>query len=263
MPNNLIKPYNSTSLLSYFLNAVITARLETGLLSNTIKLDEDVNIYLAGMLQKFSSGLYADNKKQIKPLLESELVFELEKTFDMRARYNLYKENAELIMFNIAIMNGVEKKKSRINKWFSLGEDAYISRCKSYFYQAASYGRKCGKKETNIAPTLDKVAENFTIYLNLLYHVKEHYFHFEEKFTDGEWFHFVYKNIIQKSGVSSKVYVELMDNFLATLSSWKKSFNNGDKHMLRLMAVELKRLNPDFNYNIEKLFESEKITIAA
>ena len=253
----IIKPCSRETSLSYFINAVITARLETGLRSDSFGLDEDVNMYLAGMLKRFAEG------QNLKVLKESELVALQESKKDIRERYWLYKENAEAILFGITIMGGIEKEMVGDRAWMALGEDVYLARCRSYFAQAASYARQTAKKEYAIAKVIEKIVDNFTVYLNLLYHLRDHYFHFDDKFTDGEWFHFVYKNIIEKPGVSSKVYVELMDNFLEKLSIWKKNYCEADKDILRIMAAELKRLNSGFNYDIESLFITKREAAAA
>jgi hypothetical protein len=252
MNATIIKPCSSETTLSYFINAVITARLETGLRSDSFGTDEDVNIYLAGMLKRFAGG------QKTTVLKESELIALQESKKDIRERYWLYKENAEAILFGITIMGGVEKEMVGDRAWMALGEDVYLARCKSYFAAAASYARQTSKKEFAFAKVMEKIVDNFTVYLNLLYHLRDHYFHFEDKFTDGEWFHFVHKNIIEKPGVNSKVYVELMDNFLEKLSIWKKSCCDADKDILRIMAAELKRLNPGFKYDIESLFSLKR-----
>ncbi|MBL8026481.1 MAG: hypothetical protein JNL74_08715 [Fibrobacteres bacterium] len=254
MNTTIIRPCSPNTKLSYFLNAVISARMETGLRSNTLELDEDVNVYLAGMMIRFAEGRAMLGRNPYNVMKESEIIAAQESRKDIRERYWLYKENAEAILFNITIMGGIEKDLTGAKSWMALGEDVYLARCRSYFAMAASYARQTAKKEYAIAVAMEKIVENFTVYLNILYHIRDHYFRFEDKFTDGEWFHFVHKNIIHKPGVDSKVYVQLMDSFLEKLSLWKKTHANEDRDLLRIMAAELKRLNPEFTYDIESLF---------
>jgi hypothetical protein len=159
---------------------------------------------------------------------------------------------------SIGIFKGVNKDLPQYKSMIRLDNDVYISRARAYFAQAAEYAVKLKRGTSGPSEVLRKISANFSVYLNILYHVREKYFRFVEKFSDGEWFHFVHKNIIHRKEVDSKVYVELMDDFLGRISAWKKERSPEDKDMLRITSAELKRLNPDFSYDVEKLFAASR-----
>jgi hypothetical protein len=69
-----VKKYSQETALGYFINAVISARLDTGCRSNTFCPDEDVNIYLANLLANFSSDDYLTGISKHICLYESDLI---------------------------------------------------------------------------------------------------------------------------------------------------------------------------------------------
>jgi hypothetical protein len=256
MSDNLFFDFENdkvSSILDYLINIIITSRVETGLRSNSLCLDEDVNIYMANLLKNYASAEHINTIEKYICLYESDLVAKQENSTDLRERYQLYKNTADYIFFTIGIFHGFSHKLSKYKNLFRLNNTTYIARSRSYYCQAAEYIRKLKRGTNGPSEVMDKLSEHFNVYLNIMFHAREKYFNFIEKFSDGEWFHFVHKNIIHKKGVNSKVYVELMDTFLVHLSSWKKTHNPEDRDMIRIIAAELKRLNPKFNYNVETL----------
>ncbi len=252
--NNIIKSYDRETTQGYFINAIISARLDTGFRSNTFCMDEDVNIYLANLLSNYTSDEFITGVSKHICLYESDLIAKQEDHYDIRDRFNLYKNTADYLLVMIGIFKGINKNLPQYKSMICLDNDTYISRARSYFAEAAEYAVKLKRGTNGVSDVFRKISENFMVYLNVLYQVREKYFQFLEKFSDGEWFHFIHKNIIHRKGIDSKVYVELMDDFLGRVSSWKKDHNPEDKDMLRIMCAELKRLNPDFHYDVESLF---------
>jgi hypothetical protein len=183
--------------------------------------------------------------------------------YDLRNRFDLYKNTADYLLVMIGIFKGINKDLPQYKSMIRLDNDVYIGRTRAYFAQAAEYAVKLKRGTSGTSEVLRKISENFNVYLNILYHVREKYLQFVEKFSDGEWFHFVHKNIIHHKGVDSRVYVELMDEFLARVSAWKKDRLPADKDMLRIMCAELKRLNPEFHYDVETLFAASHAANAA
>jgi len=239
--------------LNYYINLVITARIETGIRSNSLCLDEDVNIYLAHLLKDYASPDYIFTARKYICLYESDLAKRQEERKDLRERFYLYRHTADYILFTLSIMRGINKKLPSYKLLCRLNDDVYIGRACSYYAQASEYHRKLRHGPDGVSEALMKLSDHFTMYLNILHHVGERHLGFIDRFSDGEWFHFVHKNIIHRSGVDSRVYVELMDEFLNRLSAWKKTHFAEDKDMLRILASELRRLNPDFRYDVEAL----------
>lgn len=251
-----IKLYNPGTAQGYFINTIISSRLDTGFRSNTFCADEDVNIYLAGLLSNYTSDEYIRGVAKHICLYESDLVTKQEEKYDLRDRFNLYKNTADYLLVMIGIFGGINKNLPQYKSAIRLDNAVYIGRARAYYAQASEYAVKLKRGVSGTSEVLRKISEDFVMYLNILYHAREKYFQFVENFSDGEWFHFVHKNIIHHKGVNSKVYVELMDDFLARVSIWKKDRLPEDKDLLRIMCAELKRLNPDFRFNVETLFAS-------
>ncbi|OGS34044.1 MAG: hypothetical protein A2293_01025 [Elusimicrobia bacterium RIFOXYB2_FULL_49_7] len=239
--------------LNYFLNLIITARIETGVRSNSLCLDEDVNVYAAQVLKNFSHPTYLAETRKYVHLYESDLIARQSEYQDLRERFYLYKHTADHLFFMIGILRGINKNVPTHHAFFRLSDEVYIARARAYYAEAAEYQHKLRGRADGVSEVLSKLSAHFPVYLNLFYHISEHYFGFIEKFSDGEWFHFIHKNIIHKEGVDSRVYVQLMDEFLCHLSSWKKGHHSEDRDLLRILSAELKRLNPDFHYNVESI----------
>jgi hypothetical protein len=242
--------------LNYFINLVISSRLDTGVRSNSLCLDEDVNVYLAHLLRNFACPERFLAAGKYVCLYESDLVKRQEERKDLRERFYLYRHTADYILYTLGIMRGINRKLPAYKMLYRLEGDVYIGRGRAYYAEAAEYQRKLRRGRDGLSEALMKLSDHFTVYLNLLFHISEHYLGFIDRFSDGEWFHFVHKNILHKSGVDSKVYVDLMDNFLYHLSCWKRTRSAEDRDMIRILAAEIRRLNPDFHYDVEALLSA-------
>ncbi|MFH0920583.1 MAG: hypothetical protein V1913_09495 [Fibrobacterota bacterium] len=238
---------------TFFMDAILSARVDIGIRSNQLCEDEDVNVYFAHLLNKYADQEYIRSISHNICLFEVDMVVKQDEKYDMRDRYNLYRHTAEFLLVRLGIFNGFNQNLPDYKKALSIDNDVYVGRARAYFAQASSYAYQLGRGKSAIGDVLRKVSENFTVYLNLLYQVRDHYLNFDERFSDGEWFHFVHKNIIQKAGVDSKAYVMLMDEFLSRLSAWKKAHGADDRDMVKILGAELKRLNPEFHYDPEIL----------
>jgi len=248
-----MKENKPESLFNYLLNIVITARIETGFRSNMLASDEDVNMYLANLLKHYLSEETVDSFAPYICLYESDLVAKQEQTYDLRQRYNLYKHTADYLLINVGLFGGLRKKLPQYKYAITLSNDIYVGRARAYYAYASEYFRKLKREKTGVSDVLEKLSDNLSVYLNIFYHIRDNHFGLIERFSTGEWFHFVHKNIIRREGVNSKVYVDLMDTFLMHLSAWKHRMDPYDKDMLRIMGEELKRLNPAFNFDVETL----------
>ena len=86
-----------------------------------------------------------------------------------------------------------------------LNHNVYVARARSYYSQAAAYLTRLKKRSNGVSDVLNKISDHLNLYLNIFYHASEKYFRYIEKFSDGEWFHFVHKNIIHRKGVEAGV----------------------------------------------------------
>src|SRR3989339_1424432 len=239
------------------LTILIRGRMDSGFRSNSFEFDEDVNMYLAQLLYNHLDPAYLAEKGRYVHLYESDLIALQEGDLDFRKRYNLYKYTADHILFTLGIMGNIHRKSKMANNAFRLSNDVYEGRARAYYMYAASYIQKLRGKNSGVAETLVKIADNFLIYQDVLATIRGKYLNIVENFSDGEWFHFVYKNVIHREGIDSEVYVKLMDEFLLHLSAWKKSHDQRDKDLLRILGAELKRLNPAFSCNIEPVLSMQ------
>src|SRR3989339_134675 len=246
------KPVDNT--FTFFMDAILSARLDIGIRSNQLCEDEDVNVYFAHLLKNFADQDYIRTIAPHVCMYESDMIAKQEEKYDMRDRYNLYRHTAEFLFVRLGIFKGFNRNLPDYKQVFAIDNEVYAGRARAYFAQAASYALQLGRGKSAIGDVLNKVSENFTAYLNLFFHIRDHYLEFPERFTEGEWFHFVHKNIIQKEGVDSKAYVKMMDDFLARLSAWKSRHYPEDRDMIRILGAELKRLNPGFHYDLESVF---------
>ena len=252
-----LKEGRGDSLFNHLINLVITARLETGFQSNTLELDEDVNIYLASLLQNYMSE---DYRRSVAP---SIFIYEMdihakEESRSIRSQFDLYRHTADYLTVNLGVFNGIVKKVSQAKMAaLRLTNDDYIGRARAYYAYASEYMRKLRREKSGVSEVLGKMSQNFQVYLNLLYHLREKYFGMIDRFSEGEWFHLVHKNILHRNGVESKVYVDLMDTFLMALSAWKKDHNAGDYDKMLSLSAELKRLNPQFKFDAARLRQAD------
>jgi hypothetical protein len=232
---------------SYFfmLNCLLHARVHTGIESNSDVYDEDVNVYLAHLLNSHMDPKHiAENADRIA-LHEPGLHELLGKVPDDRRRFEIYRANADYLLMAVSVFDRFEDRHCNRHPAFHVAKEAYIGKAATYYALASAYAAKLGRGANAIAATLRKLGDGIDNYVKILSYMRGQYLGFIRKYSPGELFHL--DRAIEEIKRSETIE-EMRNEFLDTYRAWRKSGRNELKARLVEQARLLKELDPTFEF---------------
>ncbi len=236
---------------SYFfmLNCLLHSRVHTGIESNSEVYDEDVNVYLAHLLNAHIDPKHlAHIADRIAPH-DAELFRMIADCADDRQRYELYRSNADFLLMSVAVFDTFEPRRSNRLSPFHIRKDVYVARAAAYYGLAASYATKLGRRTTPIAETLMKLSDGIDSYVRILVYMRGQYLDFIKRYSDGEIFH------LERSVDEirrQEMIEERRNEFLDIYHAWLKTGERELKTQLAKSARLLEEIDPTFRFNLPK-----------
>ena len=87
------------------MKCLLYSRMETGLVSNKDYYDEDVNVYIAHLLNSFINPGYVERARSFLSKYDTEVFRRLGESRDARLKYTLYKTNADFLLVCLGIFD--------------------------------------------------------------------------------------------------------------------------------------------------------------
>jgi hypothetical protein len=232
------------SAIRYLLGIIIKCRTENNFPSNYYTFDEDVNIYLAHLLFAVSLPEYHDMAEPYLSLDSGDILKWVRATEDRILRYFIFKVNADHILMHTAVFNDLLESKQ--NKVLKKSPKHFRELAKLYYDQAAAYHKRIYRNKTGVVEVLEKLANYYDAYQNLLKIVRRDYFDFVNGFRDQAFKHFMgaVKEYEEKIGKKSKV-----DEFLDLYADWLDKKDPATREKIVAIVKEIKKVNPDFKFD--------------
>ena len=232
----------------YMMNCLLYSRMDSGFPSNDKYLDEDVNVYLASLLtgaihrgDENSSTLYLAS-------CDSSLFDSVRTLENPRAKYNIYKTNADRLIIALGIFGNPRLRRHNSTPHMAAAERSYIGRGKAYYSLAESYAVETCRRHTAIADVLGKLSRGFEKYVKILSLMRSEYFDFRHRISEGELFH------LEKSldGIGQKEQLkELYDEFLDLYSAYGENRTDAAKRRIEEVCSRIREIDPSFRFEIE------------
>ena len=166
----LITDKDKQPLSWYFINGLLKSRIATDNGSNEDGFDEDVNVYIAGVLNKIFT-------QHINILKDIEVYNQLTKT-DKRKDYTLCKNHADSLLMRCGVFPNFDSVPSEPN----LKDN--INRCSSWYYRAACLGSQLTVNK-GLLDIFDKLYQNTETYVEVLNHVRVEVLNITQKISDS------------------------------------------------------------------------------
>ncbi len=234
------------SAIRYLLGSIIKCRKDSDFPSNNFVYDEDVNVYLAHLLFAVSLPEYHEMAEPYLSTDTSDIVRWVKGTEDRTIRYFIFKVNADHILIHSAIFEDLGGNKG---KFFKKSGKHFKELAQLYYDQAAIYHNRIYRKKTGVGEVLEKLSRYYDSYQGLLRTVRREYFNFVTNFKDQAFSHFMkdlqsYENEDRKKS--------RMDQFLDVFARWKQTRDKDLLGQLRILAADLKGLDPNFEFDLGK-----------
>lgn len=239
----------------FMLKCLLYSRIETGLVSNKDYYDEDVNVYIAHLLNSFINPEYIRRANKYLSKYDSEVFGRLAESRDARLKYTLYKTNADFLLVSLGIFDNPAAT-DPVNpstlivperKVFQPSEEAYIGRGKTYYRFAYTYSQKIHDPHAAITDVLEKLSVGFEKYLRILSHMRGEYLNLMDKLSHGEVYH------LERAVSESKRCEDLrgkQDEFLDLYAEWKRTGDPAVRAKLGAVVEQIKVLDPNFTFEM-------------
>jgi hypothetical protein len=230
----------------FMVNCLLYSRMEVGMPSNEDVFDEDVNVYLANLLQSFMDPKYVEKNKRFLSKYDSEIFSRLARSTDARLKYTIYKTNADFLLISIGIFDNPRAivTPSRPSK-FDPSEEAYIGRGKTYYQFAYSYSQILHGKKSAISEVLEKLSVGFDKYIHILTYMRGEYLDLVRRLTAGEVYHL--ERIVDEERKNHEIRRKQND-LLDAYSKWMKSPSPELEEGIRKKVAEVREMDPSFNF---------------
>ncbi len=232
----------------FMMNNLLYSRIESGHPSNDEFFDEDVNVYLAGLLASLIDPNYHAMTGKYIMRYDVPLFEMVESTDNSRTKYQIYKTNADFLLVSIGIFNNPNRMRPRAAAWMNMPRKTYIGRGMAYYDLARSYCFETYRRNTALAAVLGKLSTGFEKYIRIISLMRSEYLNMYRKITSGELYHLVDSiNLIGERDELDTLY----DDFLDAYTRHRRERSPDSRQALTELARRIKRLDPSFRFEVE------------
>jgi hypothetical protein len=199
----------------------------TGNETGTDVPDEDVNVYLAHLLQSFSDPDYVEGARPYLHRYDHEVFKRLERSTDARLKYVIYKTNADFLLVSIGVFDNPGQwlahrlpRSSRRSQGPGAVRRSVDGRGKTYYHFAWSYSQQVNRGHPGITEVLEKLSVGFDRYIRVLSHMRGEYLDLMKALSTGEIYH-LERNINKEQ--ERQQLKESQDAFLDSWLAWRRS----------------------------------------
>lgn len=238
----------------FMMKCLLYSRMETGLVSNKDYYDEDVNVYIAHLLNSFIDPGYVDRARSFLSKYDTEVFRRLGESRDARLKYTLYKTNADFLLVSLGIFDNPAACAGPGEPCSGPGrsesppvEEADIGRGRAYYRFAYSYSQQIHGRNTAVTEVLEKLSVGFDKYLRILAHMRGEYLNLVRSLSRGEIYHL--ERVVNESAREDTVkgkQDELLDLYL----EWKRTRDGSLRDQMQKLQDEIRSIQPDFRFEV-------------
>ncbi|MCZ6635155.1 MAG: hypothetical protein O7G87_17285 [bacterium] len=222
--------------LFFMLDSLLRSRIETG---EETTDDEDVNVYLAGLLHSFMDQSFEVQNGALITRYESEVFAQTEACSDLRSQYRIYRSNGDYALMATGMFELLRSGRLETD------EAELVARGRAYYRYASNFHERFSRKETGVSVVLGKLSDRFEVYTKVLSHMRVSYFNLLKRLSQGEIFHIQRK---AQEGLQFESVREGRDCFLDAYSDWMKSGSELHRARVNAMGEALIKVDPKFRF---------------
>ncbi len=242
---DLSRPGEPRERTAYFvLDSLLRSRIECGFESNSIRPDEEVNVYLVGLLSHLVSspvigGLTRDRDVDVFEQVRSST--------DPRFKSKVYRTNADHLLVSSSLFATspyVERDGQR-----DFGDETRdrIGRGKTYYRFAAEFQSRAPAHSAVFARVLDILSQDFERYVGVLFHMRGEYFNLYERLRDSQ-----IQSLEARAETSAALgsVAILRNEFLDAYWTWHQRPDATNRARLESATRRLKSSDPAFRFDV-------------
>lgn len=243
----------------FMMKCLLYSRMETGLVSNKDVYDEDVNVYIAHLLNSFIQPEFMERARPYLSKYDTEVFHRLAESRDARLKYMLYKTNADFMLVSLGIFDNPELRLAdRLpspsaapdRSLLRPHEEAYVGRGRTYYRFAYSYSQQLHGRHQAITEVLEKLSLGFDKYLKILAHMRGEYLDLLKRLSRGEIYHL--ERVVNESQ-RQELIRQKQDTLLDLYLQWKNTQEEGLREQMRDALSGIQAMDPEFRFEVPGL----------
>ncbi len=238
----------------FMMRSLLHSRVDIGDTSEPGNEEEDVNVYLAHLLQSFGDPGYLEGAKPYLHRYDHEVFGRLSRSTDARLKYRIYKTNADFLLISIGIFDNPSQ--TLLNRLPGSGaagrreleptEEAIMGRGRTYYQFAYNYSQLVYRRKPAISEVLEKLSSGFDRYTRILAHLRGEYMDIIHELSRGEIYHL---ERTVNSEQKRQLLQDRQDAFLDAYAEWKRDPGDMRRDALDDAVTRLRELDPDFAFD--------------
>lgn len=241
----------------FMMRSLLHSRVDTGMVSEEGGEEEDVNVYLAHLLQAFSDPAYLESARPYLHRYDHEVFGRLAHSTDARLKYKIYKTNADFLLISVGVFDNPSQmllgqipggSGASHHPAMEPSEEATIGRGRTYYQFAYVYSQQLNRTRPAVTEVLDKLSRSFDRYTQILAHLRGEYLDLVHQFSQGEIYHL--ERSVNREQLRERLH-ERQDVFLDAYATWRRSGTEEDRERLNEAAEALRALDPEFTFDPE------------
>lgn len=229
----------------FFLEHILRARVDLHYESADDSLDQELNVYIAGLL---NSLVYNGDHLQQKPYI-SPFDYDIQKYLaahpGLRSAYTVYRENADTELLLTGLFNGCRHSGSYHRRVVAHHDEA--GRIALYYEIAASALAHLQGNNMSLVEVLEALSGHIEMILEIIHYTASSYFDLMERMSEGTVFHLEREiDLMEKE----TLYQQKLDEFLKAYSLYTENPTDAAKAELFLLAQEVRRFKKDFRIEL-------------
>jgi hypothetical protein len=224
----------------YLMNCLLHSRLDSGNPSNNVRFDEDVNVYLAHLLDTF---IDLPNRRvgKFRIVSDHEVHREVSSTNDVRRRYQIYKTQADNILMALGIFENAALGRPSQADVYLASREMSMGRGKAYYRYAQSCSESLSRRRTGLSMVLEKLSSEFEVYVEVLNFLRDRYLHALEHISEGAFYH-LERSLGEE--VRDRELSRAWDEFLDLYSSYLENPRPDVRRRLEEMCSRIRSVDP-------------------
>lgn len=251
----------------FMMRSLLHSRVDTGLVSDEQGEEEDVNVYLAHLLQAFSDPVYLQDSKPYLHRYDHEVFGRLSNSSDARLKYKIYKTNADFLLISIGVfdnpsqtlLNNMGTSGAGSRSLMEPSEEATMGRGRTYYQFAYEYSQLLSRRRGGMTEVLEKLAKGFDRYTKILAHLRGEYLDLVHQLSQGEIYH-LERSVNEDQ--SQEMLHTAQDAFLDAYAQYRRTRSSADRSLLDAAADTLRKQDPTFTFSLPDDAENDGGEIA-
>ncbi len=236
----------------FMMKCLLYSRMETGLVSNRDFYDEDVNVYIAHLLDSMIQPENIERARRFLSPYDTDVFQRLSNSKDARLKYTIYKTNADFLLVSLGIFDNPDaailetsSSQNPDRRHNRPTEEANIGRGRTYYRFAYTYSQVVNGRSAAISDVMEKLSLGFEKYLRILAHMRGEYLDLLKRLSSGEVYHLerVANEEQRQDDLKRK-----QDRFLDLYIEWKKTGSVDLKEQIKKLVNEIRSLDPNFRF---------------